>query len=154
MNPAPDPPDSNNHMIIPEIYKSKPGFLTQTHNENQSNILTIILQKIENLEKRETNLTLPKRPPPEMCQAQPQEHNKFKKYPIIICTKFGAPKPFEKTSPQVACNTINKALMENCDNTPIRIKAFTCYPSGDIKPYTRSRAEACWLLQNRARWTH
>ncbi|MBW0521937.1 hypothetical protein O181_061652 [Austropuccinia psidii MF-1] len=239
MNPAPDPPDDNDHMIIPEIYESKPGFLTQAHNEDQSNILTIILQKIESLERRETNLTLPtaittlitrlnekierlekrqtkmdeiinnllnkveniansqqktnnivstpshknpnlethplsfaaiaaktpattgpmlpKRPPPEMCQTQPQEHNKFKKYHIVICTKFGAQKPFKKTSPQAACNTINKALMEinaNYDNTPIRIRAFTRYPSGDIKLYTRSRAEALWLLENRARWTH
>ncbi|MBW0482641.1 hypothetical protein O181_022356 [Austropuccinia psidii MF-1] len=238
MNPAPDPPDDNDHMIIPEIYESEPGFLTQMHNEDQSNILTIILQKIESLERRETNLTLPtaittlitrlndrieniekrqtkmekiiedllnktevnnksqqktndivstpshrnpnlethpisfaamaaktpttgptlpKRPPPEMCQTQPQEHNKFKKYHIVIRTKFGAPKPFEKTSPQTACNTINKALMEinaNYDNTPIRIRAFSRYPSGDIKLYTRSRAEARWLLENRARWTH
>ncbi|MBW0486189.1 hypothetical protein O181_025904 [Austropuccinia psidii MF-1] len=163
MNPAPDPPDDNDHMIIPEIYKSEPGFLTQ------ANILTIILQKIESLERRETNLTLPaaittlitrlnekierlekrqtkmdkiiddllnkveniassqqktnnilstpshnnpnlethplsfaaiaaktppttrpilpKRPPPEMCLTQPQEHNKFKKYHIVIRTK-------------------------------------------------------------------
>ncbi|MBW0529834.1 hypothetical protein O181_069549 [Austropuccinia psidii MF-1] len=42
----------------------------------------------------------------------------------------------------------------NCDNTPIRIKAFTQYPSGDIKLYTKSRAKAWWLLENRAGWTH
>ncbi|MBW0486188.1 hypothetical protein O181_025903, partial [Austropuccinia psidii MF-1] len=42
----------------------------------------------------------------------------------------------------------------NYDNTPIRIRAFTRYPSGNIKLYTKSRAEARWLLENRARWTH
>ncbi|MBW0529293.1 hypothetical protein O181_069008 [Austropuccinia psidii MF-1] len=239
MNPTPDPPDDDDHMIIPKIYKSKPGFLTQNRNEDHSNILKLILKKIQILEKPETNLTLrtaittlitrlnhkieelakkqakmdkiindllktvninantqqknnnpvstpppnnlnqemhplffaamaaktqkttglilPKRPPPEIFQTQPHKNNSFKKYHIIIRTKFGAPKPFEKTPPQAACNTINKVLMEmnaNCDNTPIRIRAFTRYPSGKIKLYTRSRAEACWLLENRARWTH
>ncbi|MBW0469149.1 hypothetical protein O181_008864 [Austropuccinia psidii MF-1] len=240
MNPTPDPPDEDDHMIIPEIYESEPGFLTQTQNSNQSDILTIILQKIENLEKREANLTLPtamttlitrlndridelakkqskmdkiindlltkidsgnkqrqmasnhvstsppenpppttttplsfaavtastqnrnepnlpKKPPPIICQNQPQETNKFKKFHIIIRTKFGAPKPFKKTSPQEACNKINKALMDvnaNVDNTPIQIKAFTRYPLGDIKLYTKKRIEARWLLENRASWTH
>ncbi|MBW0591834.1 hypothetical protein O181_131549, partial [Austropuccinia psidii MF-1] len=37
MNPTPDPPDEYDHMIIPKIYKSKLGFLTQTQNDNQSN---------------------------------------------------------------------------------------------------------------------
>ncbi|MBW0496568.1 hypothetical protein O181_036283 [Austropuccinia psidii MF-1] len=239
MNPTPDPPDEDDHMIIPEIYESEPGFLTQTQSNNPSNILTTILQKIENLEKREANITLPtglttlitrlndridelaekqskmdkvindlltkindgnkhrqltnnlvsfpspnsppsartplsfaaaaantqhrieptlpKRPPPEICQQQTQESNKFKKFDIVIQTKFGAPKPCKRTSPQEACNKINKALMDvnaNCNNTPVRIKAFTRYPSGDIKSYTKSRMEARWLLENRLAWTH
>ncbi|MBW0468736.1 hypothetical protein O181_008451 [Austropuccinia psidii MF-1] len=41
-----------------------------------------------------------------------------------------------------------------CKNTPIIIRAFTHYLSGDIKLYTRSRMEARWLLENRASWTH
>ncbi|MBW0528701.1 hypothetical protein O181_068416 [Austropuccinia psidii MF-1] len=45
MNPTPDPPNEDNHMIIPEIYKSEPGFLTQTQNNNPLSILTTILQK-------------------------------------------------------------------------------------------------------------
>ncbi|MBW0528702.1 hypothetical protein O181_068417 [Austropuccinia psidii MF-1] len=101
--------------------------------------------------------TLLKRPPPEICQQPTQETNKFKKFHIVIRTKFWAPKPFEQTSPQEACNKINKALMDvnaNCDKTPVRIKDFTCYPSGDIKLYTKSRMEAQWLLENRATWTH
>ncbi|MBW0559436.1 hypothetical protein O181_099151 [Austropuccinia psidii MF-1] len=42
----------------------------------------------------------------------------------------------------------------NSDNTPVQIKAFTCYPSGDIKLYTLTRMESCWLPENRALWTH
>ncbi|MBW0503838.1 hypothetical protein O181_043553 [Austropuccinia psidii MF-1] len=40
------------------------------------------------------------------------------------------------------------------ENAPIRIRAFTRYPLGNIKLYMRLRAEACWLLDNRATWTH
>ncbi|MBW0494384.1 hypothetical protein O181_034099 [Austropuccinia psidii MF-1] len=239
MNPTPNPPDKDYHMIIPEIYKSKPGFLTQTQSNNPLSILTTILQKIENLEKREANITLPtdlttlitrlndridelaekqskmdkvindlltkindgnkhrqpknnlvslplsnspplartpllftaaaantqhrieptlpKRPPSEICQQPTQESNKLKKFHLVIQTKFGAPKRFKRKSPQEACNKINKALMDvnaNCDNTPVRIKAFTCYPLGDIKLYTKSIMEAQWPLKNRAAWTH
>ncbi|MBW0567085.1 hypothetical protein O181_106800 [Austropuccinia psidii MF-1] len=213
MNPAPDPPDDNDHMIIPEIYESEPSFLTQANNKDQSNILTIILQKIENLERRETNLTLPtaistlitrlndkieklekrqtkmdkiiddllnkveintksqQRTNDIQPKLQRQQDRYYPNVHHLKCAKpnlknttnsksitlSSAPKPFEKTSPQAPCNTINKALMEinaNHDNTLIRIRAFTHYPSGDIKLYTRSRAEACWLLENKARWTH
>ncbi|MBW0546205.1 hypothetical protein O181_085920 [Austropuccinia psidii MF-1] len=59
MNPTPDPPNTDAHMIIPDIYESKPGLLTQTQYNNQQRILAIILQKIKILEKRETNMNLP-----------------------------------------------------------------------------------------------
>ncbi|MBW0461210.1 hypothetical protein O181_000925 [Austropuccinia psidii MF-1] len=61
-------------------------------------------------------LSLPKRPPPAICQNQLQKINKFKKYHIVIRSKFGAPKPFEKISSQEACNMINKVLMEISTN--------------------------------------
>ncbi|MBW0499575.1 hypothetical protein O181_039290 [Austropuccinia psidii MF-1] len=175
-------------MIVPEIYKSEPGFLTQSQYANQPSTLAIILKKL-NLEKRETDvnlpenleilimrlndqieelaekqskmdkaindflakidnkrnqgptketitagprdmneLSLPKQPPAAICKNQTQEIIKFKKYHIIIRSKFGAPKSFEKISSQEACNTINKVLMEisaTCKNAPIRIRAFT-----------------------------
>ncbi|MBW0516043.1 hypothetical protein O181_055758 [Austropuccinia psidii MF-1] len=101
--------------------------------------------------------SLPKRPPPSVFQNQLQENNRFKKFHIVIQTKFGAPKPFKKTLPQEAYNRINKALMDanaNVDNMPIQIKVFTHYPSGDIKLYTRTRMEARWLFENRAAWAH
>ncbi|MBW0478451.1 hypothetical protein O181_018166 [Austropuccinia psidii MF-1] len=103
------------------------------------------------------NKSLPKRPPQAECLNQTQEQNQFKRFYIVIRTKIGAPKPFEKMTPQEAFNKINKVLIEinaNCKNIPIRIKAFTRYPSGDIKLYTKSRAKAQWLLQNRAGWKH
>ncbi|MBW0472931.1 hypothetical protein O181_012646 [Austropuccinia psidii MF-1] len=59
MNPTPNPRDENNHMIIPEIYESKPGFLTQSQSTDHLNILAVILQKLENLEKRDANTNLP-----------------------------------------------------------------------------------------------
>ncbi|MBW0461208.1 hypothetical protein O181_000923 [Austropuccinia psidii MF-1] len=59
MNPTPDPPDEDDHMIVPEIYEREPGFLTQSQYVDQLNTLANILQKLENLEKRETNVNLP-----------------------------------------------------------------------------------------------
>ncbi|MBW0537635.1 hypothetical protein O181_077350 [Austropuccinia psidii MF-1] len=46
-------------MIVPEIYKSEPRFLAQSQYNNQQNILATILQKLENLEKKETGNNLP-----------------------------------------------------------------------------------------------
>ncbi|MBW0589792.1 hypothetical protein O181_129507 [Austropuccinia psidii MF-1] len=183
MNPTPDPPDEANHMIIPEIYKSEPGFLTQSQHDSHLHTLAIIIQKLENLEKIETNVTLPqnlemlltclndrinigrqtethkkqvsptpvnqpphttpplsfaaitagnnntnssalpKRPQKAICQNEPQEINRFKKYHIVIRSKFGAPKPFKNISSQEACNKINKKLRDinaTCENAPIR----------------------------------
>ncbi|MBW0506595.1 hypothetical protein O181_046310 [Austropuccinia psidii MF-1] len=195
MNPTPDTPKDDNHMIIPEIYESKPGFLTQSQHNSQPNILAIILQNLENLENKETNTnlpanletlitfnnskkeqgpsnkqvspshsnqptgattqpsfaaitagtrsmnkqTLPRRLPPEICQNHPQETNRFKKYHIVIRSKFGTPKPFEKISLQEACSTINKVLIEinaTCNNTPIGIRAF--------KQYQERKLACCW----------
>ncbi|MBW0522000.1 hypothetical protein O181_061715 [Austropuccinia psidii MF-1] len=58
LNPTPNPPDKYDHIIIPKIYKNKPGFLIQTQNYNQSKILTIIPQKMKNLKRKEANMTL------------------------------------------------------------------------------------------------
>ncbi|MBW0558736.1 hypothetical protein O181_098451 [Austropuccinia psidii MF-1] len=40
------------------------------------------------------------------------------------------------------------------DNNPIRIKAIIKYSLGDVRLFTRTRAEAKWLLDNRATWMH
>ncbi|MBW0535156.1 hypothetical protein O181_074871 [Austropuccinia psidii MF-1] len=46
MNPAPDTPDKDDHMIIPEIYESEPGFLTQAA---MTTLITRLNDKIEEL---------------------------------------------------------------------------------------------------------
>ncbi|MBW0522808.1 hypothetical protein O181_062523 [Austropuccinia psidii MF-1] len=50
MNPLPGPPDKNNHMISPEIYKEEPGFFNPA--SSQTNATTLICKKISALEKK------------------------------------------------------------------------------------------------------
>ncbi|MBW0551726.1 hypothetical protein O181_091441 [Austropuccinia psidii MF-1] len=57
MNPFPDPPDENDHMISPQIYKDKPDFFNSTN--IQTDVKNIILNKINNLEKQLTQRSLP-----------------------------------------------------------------------------------------------
>ncbi|MBW0480610.1 hypothetical protein O181_020325 [Austropuccinia psidii MF-1] len=45
------------------------------------------------------NTSLPKHPPQAACLNQTQEHKQFKRFYIVIQTKAGVPKPFEKTIP-------------------------------------------------------
>ncbi|MBW0463302.1 hypothetical protein O181_003017 [Austropuccinia psidii MF-1] len=40
------------------------------------------------------------------------------------------------------------------DNISIQSKAIIKYPLGDVRLFTRARAEAKWLLDNSATWTH
>ncbi|MBW0556848.1 hypothetical protein O181_096563 [Austropuccinia psidii MF-1] len=40
------------------------------------------------------------------------------------------------------------------DNNPVQIKAIFKYPSGDVRLFTKTKAEARWALDNRAIWTH
>ncbi|MBW0502315.1 hypothetical protein O181_042030 [Austropuccinia psidii MF-1] len=238
MNPLPDPPDKNNHMISPQIYKDEPGFFNQASSQTDATTLILkkinalenklsqrnlprelttilnklckkieslterqketdktirtILSRLDNLEKQPTDTTttdvsttphpvnrtntapfsyaeaimtnpprsthqLPKKPtfiPPNLL---PLEQNKFTKFSIVIRTKFGATKPFKGKTTQESYNRVNKALMEvnaKYDNVPIRIRAIIKYPSGDIRLFTKTKAEAKWLLENRATWTH
>ncbi|MBW0488301.1 hypothetical protein O181_028016 [Austropuccinia psidii MF-1] len=117
-----------------------------------------ILKRLDQLENQPTNKQKETNKPTATAQTPtPTDQNKFKKYSIVIRTKFGATKPFAGKTTQEAYNRVNKALMEvnaKHDNNPIRIKAIIKYPSGDVRLFTRTRAEAKWLLDNRATWTH
>ncbi|MBW0479868.1 hypothetical protein O181_019583 [Austropuccinia psidii MF-1] len=109
--------------------------------------------------KRPNPETLPptKQTPTSSTNVPTQEVNIFIKYNIVIRPRFGSPKPFKGKTTQEMYNKINKALIEinaKCENNPIRIKAITRYPSGDIKLFTKTRYEVIWLLNHRAEWTH
>ncbi|MBW0528314.1 hypothetical protein O181_068029 [Austropuccinia psidii MF-1] len=105
---------------------------------------------------RPTN-PLPNKPATIVQPPSTTEQNKFKKFSIVIRTKFVATKPFAGKTTQEAYNKVNKALMEvnvKQDKNPIQIKAIIKYPSGDVRLFTQTKAEAKWLLENRATWTH
>ncbi|MBW0558739.1 hypothetical protein O181_098454 [Austropuccinia psidii MF-1] len=57
MNPLPDPPDENNHMISPQIYEDEHGFFNSTH--TQTDAMTLILQKINKIERQLQHRNLP-----------------------------------------------------------------------------------------------
>ncbi|MBW0468339.1 hypothetical protein O181_008054 [Austropuccinia psidii MF-1] len=56
MNTLPDPPEENDHMISPQIYKDKPGFSNSTN--PQTEFTTLILNKINKLEKKVSQQSL------------------------------------------------------------------------------------------------
>ncbi|MBW0463303.1 hypothetical protein O181_003018 [Austropuccinia psidii MF-1] len=57
ISPLPDPPDKNYHMISPQIYEDEHGFFDSTN--TQADTMTLILEKINTLEKQLTHRTLP-----------------------------------------------------------------------------------------------
>ncbi|MBW0483868.1 hypothetical protein O181_023583 [Austropuccinia psidii MF-1] len=184
MNPLPDPPDKNNHMISPQIYEERPGFFNQAISQtkattlilekkigqhdlpnNLTTLLTRLCKKIESLKEKqkETEKMInhhnrnSKNPSPITQEPSPLEQNRFKKISIVIHTKFGATNPFKDKTTRELYNKVNKALMEvnaKQDNNPVQIKAIIKYPSGDVQIFTKTKAEARWLLDNRATWTH
>ncbi|MBW0468751.1 hypothetical protein O181_008466 [Austropuccinia psidii MF-1] len=211
MNPLPEPPDENDHMISPQIYKDEPGFFNPANSQTDSialilekinelekkisqpslpndlttllsrlckniesltekqketdKMIKLMLNRLDTLENRPTNTQtivstntrpnrstnngplsyadaiitgtqkamhpLPKKPSFPTQDLPQSEQNKFKKFSIVIRTKFGATKPFKGITTQESYNRVNKALMEvnaKQDNNP--------------------------LLDNRATWTH
>ncbi|MBW0500943.1 hypothetical protein O181_040658 [Austropuccinia psidii MF-1] len=202
MNPLPEPPDKNENVISPQIYKDEPGFFNPANSQTNStalilgninklkkkisqrslpNDLTTLLsrlcEKIESLTEKQketdktiklmlnrldafenrptntqaivstnirpTNRTnngplsyadaittgtqkathpLPKKPTFATQYLSQSEQNKFKKFSMVICTKFGATKPFKGITTQESYNRVNKALMEvnaKQDNNPV-----------------------------------
>ncbi|MBW0522953.1 hypothetical protein O181_062668 [Austropuccinia psidii MF-1] len=57
MSPLPDPPDENDHMISPQIYEDEPGFFNPENSQTEAT--TIILEKINDLEKKISQCNLP-----------------------------------------------------------------------------------------------
>ncbi|MBW0523295.1 hypothetical protein O181_063010 [Austropuccinia psidii MF-1] len=57
MNRLPNPPDENDHMISPQIYKDEPGFFSPENSQTEAT--TVILEKINKLEKKISQRNLP-----------------------------------------------------------------------------------------------
>ncbi|MBW0471974.1 hypothetical protein O181_011689 [Austropuccinia psidii MF-1] len=83
--------------------------------------------------------------------------NMFKQENILMRTKQEGEKPFQKDNAErIACKVIKafKSLNVRVNGEEIEIKSVTRYELGNIRFYTKDRAQARWLLENRHRWTH
>ncbi|MBW0474569.1 hypothetical protein O181_014284 [Austropuccinia psidii MF-1] len=83
--------------------------------------------------------------------------NIFKRGNILIRTKREGEKPFQKDNAEkIAGKVINafKSLNVRVNGEEIEIKSVIRYESGDVRFYTKDRAQARWLLENRHHWTH
>ncbi|MBW0514366.1 hypothetical protein O181_054081 [Austropuccinia psidii MF-1] len=83
--------------------------------------------------------------------------NMFKRGNILIRTKREGEKPFQKDNAEKIAGKVIKALKSldvRVNGEEIEIKSVIRYESGDVRFYTKDRAQARWLLENRHQWTH
>lgn len=89
--------------------------------------------------------------------APPPNHviNVFRPSNVIIRTVEGK-KPFDGIKPTEIVNRINEALAwleVKVAGQGLEVKGAASLPSGSIKLFTTTRAEADWLLENRVTWS-
>ncbi|MBW0530018.1 hypothetical protein O181_069733 [Austropuccinia psidii MF-1] len=83
--------------------------------------------------------------------------NLFKRGNVLIRANNEKDKPFQQENAEKIANKLIKALESinaTVNGTPIEIKSFIRYTSGDVRLFTKGRAQAIWLLDNRPLWTH
>lgn len=96
-----------------------------------------------------TSASTPQAPPPN------QLINAFKPSHVIIRSQEGK-RPFENVKANEIVNRINEALAQldvSIGEKKLEVKGAASLPSGSIKLFTATRAEATWLLENRAMWS-
>ncbi|MBW0472684.1 hypothetical protein O181_012399 [Austropuccinia psidii MF-1] len=83
--------------------------------------------------------------------------NIFKRGNILIRTRGVGEKPFQKDDAEKIAGKVTTALKSlnvRVNGEEIEIKSVIRYESGDVRFYTKDRAQARWLLEHRHRWTH
>lgn len=90
-------------------------------------------------------------PPPPSNQAI----NAFKPSHVVIRTTEGK-KPFDGVKATEIVNRVNEALAQldvRIADRKLMVKGAASLPSGSIKLFTATKAEANWLLENRSMWS-
>lgn len=98
---------------------------------------------------RITSSQAPTAPPPNRII------NAFRPSQVVIRSLEGK-KPFDGIKPTEIVLRVNEALTQlevKISGKPIEVKGAAVLPSGSIKFFTATRAEATWLLENRTMWT-
>lgn len=96
-----------------------------------------------------TSNRTPPTPPPN------QIINAFRPSQVIIRSSEGK-KPFDRIKPTEIVLRVNEALAQleaKINGKQIEVKGASVLPSGSIKFFAATRAEANWLLENRTMWT-
>lgn len=81
--------------------------------------------------------------------------NAFRPSQVIIRNQEGK-KPFENLKANEIVQRVNKALTQlevTIGGKNVEVKGAASLPFGSIKLFTATRAEATWLLENRASWS-
>lgn len=81
--------------------------------------------------------------------------NAFKPSQVVIRTIEGK-KPFEGVKATEIVKRVNEALTQlevKIADRAVEVKGAATLPSGSIKLFTATRAEATWLLENRSTWS-
>lgn len=97
-------------------------------------------------------ITSSKTPPPPPSNAV---INAFRPSQVVIRSVEGK-KPFEGIKPTEIVLRVNEALAQlevKLAGRQVEVKGAATLPSGSIKFFTATRAEANWLLENRSTWT-
>lgn len=90
-------------------------------------------------------------------QPPPSNHviNAFRPSQVVIRVQEGK-KPFENIKAGEIVKRVNEALTQlnvMIGNKKVEVKGAANLPSGSIKLFTSTRAEATWLLENRHTWS-
>ncbi|MBW0516804.1 hypothetical protein O181_056519 [Austropuccinia psidii MF-1] len=91
----------------------------------------------------------------------PPPPNKFinllKQGNVLIRVKNEGEKPFQHMGAEQIAKKVEEALdkiQASINNEKISIKSVIKYNSGDIRFFTKNKAQANWMLENRHKWTH
>ncbi|MBW0533219.1 hypothetical protein O181_072934, partial [Austropuccinia psidii MF-1] len=91
----------------------------------------------------------------------PPPPNKFinflKQGNVLIRVKDEGEKPFQNLGAEQIAKKVEEALEKvqaSVNGEKITIKSVIKYKSGDIRFFTKNKAQASWILENRHTWTH
>ncbi|MBW0480552.1 hypothetical protein O181_020267 [Austropuccinia psidii MF-1] len=91
----------------------------------------------------------------------PPPPNKFinflKQGNVLIRVKDEGEKPFQNVGAEQIAKKVEEALEKvqaSVNGEKITIKSVIKYKSGDIRFFTKNKAQANWILENRHTWTH
>ncbi|MBW0503452.1 hypothetical protein O181_043167 [Austropuccinia psidii MF-1] len=154
-------------QIINRLDKIEKGITTEpttnkiAHPPSQQDVINRLIAANEELMteliKNISTQPTPARTPHPLPAPPNRAINLFKRGNILIRTKREGEKPFQKDDAEQIAGKVMAALKSlnvRVNGEEIEIKSVIRYESGNIRFYTKDRAQARWLLEHRHCWTH